>query len=276
LIEVSPNYFDVFGIRVERGRAFTAADADCAGAVCPAIVSRETARELWKQADPLGRRLTIDATHALDVVGIAADAPSEIADPVQASMVYTSWRPDTRLYQPFLRVDDAKRGVVRRVSSVVNNRFAGAVTAPITVDDQLRRKTDSFQRIGEVVGLMAAITAVLAIVGVYGVVALAARRRMKEMGIRLALGARRADVYRAMVAPNAWPVVVGLVFGALFATGMTVESDRLLAHVFPVRIVDPVAFVAAGLGLACAVAIAMAIPARKATAVDPAMVLRQE
>jgi len=276
LIEVSPNYFDVFGIRVERGRAFTAADADCAGAVCPAIVSRETARELWNQADPLGRRLTIDATHALDVVGIAADAPSEIADPVQASMVYTSWRPDTRLYQPFLRVDDAKSGVVRRVSSVVNNRFAGVVTAPIAVDDQLRRKTDAFQRIGEVVGLMAAITAVLAIVGVYGVVALAARRRMKEMGIRLALGARRADVYRAMVAPNARPVVVGLVFGALFATGMTVESDRLLAHVFPVRIVDPVAFVAAGLGLACAVAIAMAIPARKATAVDPAMVLRQE
>jgi ABC-type antimicrobial peptide transport system permease subunit len=166
--------------------------------------------------------------------------------------------------------------VVRRVASVVNERFAGAVAAPIVVDQQLRRITDAFQRIGEVVALMAGITAVMAIVGVYGVVALAARRRLKEMGIRLALGARRADVYRAMIGPNARPVILGLVTGALFATGMAVESDRLLAQVFPVRIVDPVAFVGAGLALACVVAIAMVVPARRATTVDPAMVLRQE
>jgi predicted permease len=274
-IEVSPNYFDIFGIRVERGRAFTAADAECAS-VCPAIVSRETARELWDRVDPLGRRLVIDATHSLEVVGIAADAPSEIAEPVQALMVYTSWRPNARLYQPFLRVNDARNGVVRRVASIVNERFAGAVAAPIVVDQQLRRITDAFQRIGEVVALMAGITAVMAIVGVYGVVALAARRRLKEMGIRLALGARRADVYRAMIGPNARPVILGLVTGALFATGMAVESDRLLAQVFPVRIVDPVAFVGAGLALACVVAIAMVVPARRATTVDPAMVLRQE
>jgi ABC-type antimicrobial peptide transport system permease subunit len=123
---------------------------------------------------------------------------------------------------------------------------------------------------------MAAITAVLAIVGVYGVVALAARRRMKEMGIRLALGARRMDVYRAMVEPNVRPVVIGLVAGALFATVLAVGSDRLLAEEFPVRIVDPIAFVLAALGLAAAVTIAMAVPAKRATTVDPALVLRQE
>jgi ABC-type antimicrobial peptide transport system permease subunit len=136
--------------------------------------------------------------------------------------------------------------------------------------------TSAFQRIGEAVGLMAAITAILAIVGVYGVVALAARRRMKEMGIRLALGARRTDVYRAMVAPNAPPVVTGLVAGALFTTALAVGSDRLLAQLFPVRIVDPIAFVLAALGLAGAVTIAMVVPASRATAVDPALVLREE
>ena len=275
-IEVSPNYFDVFGVRIERGRAFTTADAECVAAVCPAIVSRETAREVWNSVEPLGRRLTIDATHALEVVGIAADAPSKIAEPVQALMVYTPWRPNARLYQPFLRVNDAGNGVMRRVASVVNDRFAGAIAAPIVVEDQLKLITEAFQRIGELVGLMAAITALLAIVGVYGVVAFAAKRRLKEMGIRLALGARRRDVYRAMVAPNARPVVVGLVVGALIVTGMAIEFDRLLAQVFPVRLVDPVAFVIAELALACVVAIAMIIPARRATAVDPAMVLRQE
>lgn len=124
--------------------------------------------------------------------------------------------------------------------------------------------------------MMAAITAVLAVVGVYGVVALAARRRSKEMGIRLALGARKGDVYRAMVGPNARPVLVGLVIGVVFATTMALESDRLLAQVFPVRIVDPVAFLVAAVGLACVVVIAMVVPARRATAVDPAVVLRQE
>jgi predicted permease len=274
-IEVSPTYFDVFGIRVERGRAFTTADADCA-AVCPVILSREAAREWWGSADPLGKQLAIDATHTLDVVGVAADATSEVAEPVQALMVYTPWRPNSRLYQPFLRVEDARSGVARRVASLVNERFAGAVVTPMTVEEQLTRLTDAFQRLGEVVGIMASITAVLAIVGVYGVVALAARRRLKEMGIRLALGARRMDIYRAMVAPNARPVVIGLIVGALFTTGMTFESDRLLAQEFPVRITDPIAFVVAGLALAAAVCVAMLVPARRATSVDPALVVRQE
>jgi ABC-type antimicrobial peptide transport system permease subunit len=72
------------------------------------------------------------------------------------------------------------------------------------------------------------------------------------------------------------PVVIGLVAGALFATVLAVGSDRLLAEEFPVRIVDPIAFVLAALGLAAAVTIAMAVPAKRATTVDPALVLRQE
>jgi predicted permease len=274
-IEVSPGYFDVFGIRLERGRSFTLGDADCA-AVCPVIISREAARELWGSTDPLGRRLIVDATHALVIVGIVADASSKIAEPAQALMMYTPWRPNARLYQPFVKVDDAGSGVVRRVSALVSERFAGAVAAPRTVDEELTLMTDAFQRIGEVVGLMAAITAILAIVGVYGVVALSARRRLKEMGVRLALGARRMDVYRAMVAPNTRPVMVGLAVGAVFTTVLALESDRLLAAVFPVRIVDPIAFLLAVLGLAASVLIAMLVPARRATSVDPAVVLRQE
>jgi len=275
-IEISSTYFDVFGIRVERGRALAPTDADCIAAVCPAVLSREAARELWSTADPLGKRLTVDATHSLEVVGVAADASSEIAEPVQALMVYTAWRPNERLYQPFVRVEDARSGIVKRIASLVNERFAGAIAAPITAEDQLTRVTDAFQRIGEAVGVMAAITAMLAIVGVYGVIALAARRRLKEMGIRLALGARRADVYGAMVAPNARPVVIGLVVGALFSTAMAFESDRLLALEFPVKILDPVAFLLAGLALAVAITIAMIVPATRATSVDPASVLRQE
>lgn len=275
-IEVSPSYFEVFGIRLERGRSFASGDADCT-AVCPAIVSREAARELWGgTTDPLGRHLTVDASHALVVIGVVADASSKVAEPVQALMLYTPWRPDARLYQPFVRVDDAGSGIARRASSLVSERFAGAVAAPRTVEDELSMMTDAFQRVGAVVGLTAAITALLAIVGVYGAVALAARRRLKEMGVRLALGARRMDVYRAMVAPNVRPIVTGLAAGAAFTTVVAIASDRLLVAVFPVQVVDPIAFVFAVLGLAASVTVAMLVPARKATSVDPALVLRQE
>jgi len=218
----------------------------------------------------------VDATHVLAVIGIVSDASSEIAEQAQALMLYTPWRPNTRLYQPFVEVEDAGSGVVRRVSALVSERFAGAVAAPRTVDEELRLVTDAFQRIGAVVGLCAAITALLAICGVYGVVALAAKRRLKEMGIRLALGARTTHVYRAMVAPNARPIAIGLLLGVAFATVAAVESDRLLGGVFPVRIVDPVAFLVAALALAAAVIVAMLVPARRATVVDPAVVLRQE
>src|SRR6185312_2079374 len=205
-------------------------------------------------------RLTIDAAHSLVVVGIVSDATSKIAEPAQALMLYTPWRPNARPYQPFLKVDDAGSGVARRAASAVSQRFAGAVAAPQTVQEELTQLTDAFQRVGQVVGIMAAITAILAICGVYGVVALAARRRLKEMGIRLALGARPRDVYRAMILPNARPLALGLGLGALFATVAAIGADRLLA----------------ALGLAVAVTIAMLVPARRATAVDPASVLRQE
>jgi putative ABC transport system permease protein len=255
---------------------FTPADADCSAVVCPVILSREAAHELFGAGDPVGQRLTIDSSHSLDVVGVVSDASSDIAEPVQALMMYVPWRPAVRLYQPYLRVDDSRGGVIKRVAALVNDRFAGAVAAPTTVEYQLTLVTDAFQRIGEAVGVMAAITAILSLVGVYGVVALAARRRLKEMGIRLALGARRTDVYKAMLAPNARPVVTGLVVGALFATAMAVTCDRLLAQVFPVKIADPIAFVLAGLTLGAAVAVAMLVPARRATAVDAAVVLREE
>ncbi len=118
-IEVSPTYFDVFGIRVERGRAFTAGRRRLrGGGLSRDSLARSGARMVGTAPTRSGRRLAIDATHTLDVVGIAGDATSEIAEPVQALMVYTPWRPNARLYQPFLRVEDGRerRGAARGVA----------------------------------------------------------------------------------------------------------------------------------------------------------------
>lgn len=273
-IAVSPEYFDVFGIRLQRGRAFHADDADCDAAVCPVVISREVARELWGAADPIGQRVSLDRSHAYAIVGVAADAPSDVAERAQALMVYRPWHPGQKLYQPFVRANRDPDRVGRAAAAALMQRFAGAVAAPRTVQAEVRMTTDALQRIGFVVGSVAAIAALLAIVGVYGVIALAAKRRLKEMGIRIALGAQPAHVYRSMIQPNARTVAIGLVIGSLLATTIAAVGDHLLAAVFPVRIVDPAAFVAAGLTLAVAALVAMLVPARRVASIEPARVLR--
>ena len=275
-ITVSPEYFAVLGIRVQRGRALAAADVDCDAPTCAVVISREVARELYGAADPIDQRLALDRSHALRIVGVAADAPSDVAERAQALMVYRPWHPAQKLYQPFVRADGDPDRVGRAAASAIVQRFAGAVAAPRTIEAEVRLTTDAFQRIGFVVGSVAAIAALLAIVGVYGVIALAAKRRLKEMGIRVALGARPAHVYRAMIQPDARAVAIGLVVGAVLATTLAAVSDHLLAAVLPVRIVDPIAFFAAGLALASAALVAMLVPARRVATLEPARVLRQE
>jgi predicted permease len=275
-ITVSPEYFDVFGIRVQRGRALRADDVDCDAAVCAVVVSREAARALFGAADPIGQHLTLDRSHAFEIVGVAADAPSDIAERAQALMVYRPWHPALKLYQPFVHADRDVDRVGRAAAGAIMQRYAGVVAAPRTVQAEIKLLTDAFQRIGAVVGSVAAIAALLAIVGAYGVIALAAKRRLKEMGIRIALGARPAHVYRAMVQPNARAVTIGLVIGAILATALAALCDRLIGALFPVRIVDPIAFLVAGLTLAVAALVAMLVPARRVASLQPARVLRQD
>jgi predicted permease len=275
-IFVSPEYLDVFGIRLLRGRDFNAGDTDCSAAICPAIVSRETARELWPNRDPIGETLAIASGASLQVVGVVTDASSDVAEPAQALMVYRPWTPTTQMYHPFVRFDGDADAASRAIQTAIVRRFPGSASAPETVQRTLERVTDAFARIGVLVAAVAAISALLAIIGVYGVISLAARRRTKEMGIRIALGARHADIYRAMLGGSVQPVFVGLMCGAMGATVLTFVVDRMLSAVFPIRIADPVASVSATALLAIVAVVAMLLPARRAMQVDPVTALRTD
>ena len=121
------------------------------------------------------------------------------------------------------------------------------------------------------------IAATLALVGVYGGVLLSAKRRTKEMGIRMALGARDADVYIAMLRSNAPPVFVGLGAGLMVAVGLTVIVDRLTAGELPIRLSDPFAFWSVPLVLAAVVLLAIVLPSRGALhGSSPVQALRQD
>jgi predicted permease len=275
-VQVSSRYFDVFGLHLIRGRLLATADDNCVAAVCPVVVSLETVHELWPHEDPLGKHVRVDPAGELEIVGVVSDAPSDIAARVEALMVYQSWRPSQRSYQAFARFGGDAATASHALAAAIADHFPGSVAAPETLQAFLDRFTDVFYRMGLAVGGVALVAATLALVGVYGVVSLSAKRRMKEMGIRIALGARDADVYRAMLRSNAPPVLIGLGVGVAAAVGLTIIIDRLTAATLPIPFADPFAFWGAPPALGVVVLLAIAAPARRATGAAPVEALRQD
>ena len=275
-VQVSANYFAVFGIPILRGRAIAAADTACVSGVCSVVVSREVVRQLWPHEDPIGKRLVVDRTLAFEVVGVAEDATSPAVDPGLALMVYRSWAPAVARYHAFVRFSGAANEMAKSIVVGLRRRFPNAAVSPETIQSSVDFVTAGLRRMGLVAGGVALLAALLALVGVYGVVSLAARQRTKEMGIRLALGAQRRDVHLTIVGTNAPPVVVGLALGVALTGVVAVIVDRMAARALPARFVDPFSFVAAPLALVVVAVAAMAAPAHRAAAADPLQALRQD
>ena len=275
-IQVSPGYFDVFGLSMLRGRALVAGDRPCDAGVCSAVISRETARELWPNADALGQRLEVDSRTTLEVVGIVGDATSRTASAAEALMIYRPWAPASERYHEFVRFRGEEDAVARALVSALRARFPDAVVAPSTIQSSLDFMSAGFARMGLIVGVVATLAALLALVGVYGVVALAAAQRTKEIGIRVALGATRKDVHAAILATSTRPLAVGLAVGLLVTGVVAVVVDRLAGTALPTRLFDPVGLAWPALVLAGVAFAAVFAPARRAANADPLDALRQE
>jgi putative ABC transport system permease protein len=117
----------------------------------------------------------------------------------------------------------------------------------------------------------------LALIGIYGVVAFAVSQRTKEMGIRLALGAQKRDIYQAILGTSGRPVGIGLLLGlAITVATWSVMAPLLRDQEFSFNAAEPFAYVVTAALLACVAVTAMLIPARRATTVDPMVALREE
>jgi predicted permease len=275
-IEVSADYFAVFGIPIRRGRAIAAADTACPARVCAVVVSRELVREVWPNEDPIGKRLAVDPTVSFEVVGVAEDATSPSVDANLAVMLYQPWSPAAARYHTFVRFAGSADQVGSAVVAGLRRRFPNAAISPQTIQSSIDFVTAGLRRMGLVAGGVAIIAAVLALVGVYGVVSLAARRRTKEMGIRIALGARTRDVHRTILGASAPSVVVGLTIGLALTAVVAIVVDRMAAHAIPARFVDTFSFAAAALALVGVALAAMAAPAHRAASADPLEALRHD
>jgi predicted permease len=270
---VGPGYFDVMQIPLLRGRSFEAGDRS--GAPDVAIVNRALAERLWPSVDPLGRMIWSwkprGTDRGLRVVGV-----------VENGRYYRSWRAEARpfLFLPAgqwyqgsmaLHVRSASIGALdlRRVISDV----APTVPAvhPVRARDAMAASMSLEQTGARLLGAFGLLALTIAAIGIYSVVAFAVGERRYEIGVRMALGARRATVLRSMVMTALTPLLIGVAAGWLAAIGLTRLMSSLL---YGVRPTDPVTYSLVAATLVGAGVLASLIPARRATRADPLQTLR--
>jgi putative ABC transport system permease protein len=274
---VSPGFFETVGMKIIRGRGFT--DADHADAPRVIVINETFARIGWPGEDPIGRRIRAgDETSQapwLTVVGIIADA--------HRSHVTRAIRPE--LYQSTLQVTPRTQTImvrtaadptaivpaVRREVQALDPQLPLFNVTTLERELSLTLSQSRFQAV--LLALFAAVSLLLATIGIYGVTSHAVSQRTQEVGVRIAMGARRTDVMRLMLVQHLRPAVAGLVVGV---SGSFALSRFLQSLLFGVSATDPMTFASVALILLVAAVAACWVPARRATRVDPLVALRME
>ena len=270
----TPDYFATMGIRLIRGRAFT--ERDSADAPRVVIVSQGLAKRLWPDADPLGRRIALNAVKPdwLEVVGVSNDLKA------------FGQEEDTHLdiFRPFAQAPFPLIAfVVKTASAPVT--FLAPVRGEIwTVDrdlptfrentmEQLAGESTALRRISlQLLAAFALLALLLAAIGTYGVMTYAVSQRFQEIGIRMALGAESAAIMRLIIGEVGLITVTGIVIGLGAAWGVSRLASSLIVGV---SASDPRVYATATLVLIVATLMAGYFPARRAGRIAPMAALRQ-
>ena len=271
---VSPEFFKTLQIPIVRGRDFTGHDDAQAPGVF--IVNQTMARTFWPGQDPVGRRISLnEGGKWSEVVGVVGDVQQHRLGELTKPMMYAPYEQD-----PWPFMDIAVRtaldpasvapAIERAIQSVDKNR---AVYDVQTMDGIVSSSVSPRRFDMLLLGLFAALALVLAAVGIFGVMSFAIRQRTHEIGIRMALGARGDDVVFMVLKQGLVLTLAGIGLGLVGSFGLTRFLSTMLYGVHPG---DPATLVSACLILTGVSLAASAIPARRATKVDPVVALRNE
>jgi len=265
---VSPEYFDLLGIRFVRGRNFTPAEVAAESA---AIVTESTARHLWQNADPLTKALTLDAVQR-PIVGVIRDTQLSQLGTTGGDYVFLPAGPSAQERMRVLVAGGAgvSPGQLRAAVASLDPYLAVKVTR---LADNLEQWRAPSQLVAALAAVLAALALLLACTGVFGTVAYAVSRRVREIGIRVALGAARQDVLRLIVRQAMRPVLVGIALGL---AGAAAVSTVLASMLFGLSPHDPLSFTLVPAVLFAIALGACYVPARRALRVDPTTALRAE
>ncbi len=269
---VTPDYFRAMGIPLLKGRGITEQDTNEATPV--AVVNETFVKQLLGGADPIGRRLLRGQQHT--IVGVVADVKySGLAQEIQPH-AYCSYRQERNLpvRNLVLRVKSDPMQLAASVREVVRSLEKDR---PILSLQPMAERIDNSVRPQRLQTMLATLFSVagliLAAVGIYGLVSYAVAQRVREFGIRAALGAQRGDILRLAVHQTLWLVAAGLGMGLL---GVFSFTRVLRTFLFQVQPLDPTTLATATLFLACVALLASYLPARRAAKIDPMVALRYE
>ena len=281
---ISPGYLSAMRIPLLSGRDFD--DSDAAGRVGVVLISQSMAKQFWPNENPLGKHVTLYFYPQLTrvVVGVVSDIKQDGLN---------QKRPPASLYFPLAQLT-VPRGqewhsfgtdlAVRTAQNPLS--VAAAVANSIhevdpelaiqnvqTMDDLVSGSLSQQRFTMLLLAAFAGLALLLAAIGIYGVISYSVSRRTHEIGIRMALGASRADVLLLVLRHGMVLAALGVVIGII---GALVLSRLMSTIVFGVTASDPLTFLAVSLLLTCVALLACYIPARRAMRVDPAVALRHE
>jgi predicted permease len=273
---VSPGYFKVMGIPLERGRDFDGHDVK--GAAQAAVISQATASRLWPGEDPIGRRFNFGDdtdTNWFSVVGVVGDVRQASLSSAPAPMVYIPLSQNAvPLMSLLVRTDAGGGAVASAVKAAVRQVDPDlAVGEAADFSRTLDRSLNGQKLRATTLSSFAGAALLLAALGVYGLLSYTVARRRREIGIRLALGATPAHVFRSVVVEGMKLAAIGIGLGIPASLALT----RLVAsQLFGVQAGDPFTLAAVSVLLALVALVACCLPARRVLRIDPVLALRAE
>jgi predicted permease len=275
---VTNDYFTTMGIRLRSGRTFDGSDRmrDSGGVV---VINEALAKKYFPGENPIGRRVGGAFSGSWQIIGVVADvAEADLTDDAEPTRYFSAEQTNWFNSAATLVVRSASDGdaavMLDQIRQTVNRVAPDfAVQQSTTMSRVLDLAVGPARQIMTLLTLLSALALTLGAVGIYGVIAHFAARRKRDWAIRVALGLPTSRVMRSIVGQGAALVAVGVVVGVLGAVALT----RLLASfLYEVGRLDPLAFVAASVLLLLIGIVAAFVPARRASMVDPALVLREQ
>lgn len=281
---ISPGYLSALRIPLLRGRDIN--DADAAGRPAVVLINDSMAKRLWPNEDPIGKRLTLSffPDTVREIVGVVADTKVDALD--ESRDTATLYFPLGQISAPnpggwrsfgmslAIRTTSTPASAVSAVANAVHQIDRDAPVLAIQSMDDLISDSLSSQRFNMLLlGAFAGLALLLAAVGIYSVLSYSVKRRVREIGIRMALGAQVHDVLRLIVVEGMRPTLIGLAIGLAGALAL----GRVLANlIYGVKPADPITFGAVSALLASVGLLASVIPAYRATRVETMKTLRDE
>ncbi|HVG31967.1 MAG TPA: ABC transporter permease [Pyrinomonadaceae bacterium] len=274
---VTPAYFQTMRIPVLKGRAFTEQDRENTPRVM--IVNEALARRYWPNEEVLGKRLGFedDASKQTwwEIVGVVGNVKHERLDMEAKPEIFFPYEQSPRNFMSLVVRTTSDPSMM--ITGVRDQVLAIDKDQPVfdikTMDQRLSKAVAQSRFIMLLLGLFSALALILAAVGIYGVMAYVVSQRTHEIGIRMALGAQSRDVLRMVVRQGMTLTFIGVAIGLVAAFALTRLMSSLL---YGVTATDPLTFITVALVLSIVALLAIFIPARRATRVDPMEALRYE